>query len=202
MEGWKEMNESEPQEAKIENQNENSKSMIRQMIETILYFAVILCAVLLIQRFIIQPVEVDGISMEDTLTNGNHLLLEKVSYWFDDPKRFDVVVFQPYDTDEDMYYIKRIIGLPGETLQIFDNIIYINGVPLEDNHGKENIIEDYGIASEPITLREDEFFVLGDNRNHSKDSRDESVGVIKQESILGKAWFRIWPLNKLGFIKH
>jgi signal peptidase I len=202
MEDWNEENESTAQEVKVETESEKSKSLIRQIIETILYFAIILGAVLLIQRFIIQPVEVDGKSMEATLSNGNHLLLEKVSYWFGGPERFDVVVFQPYDDEEEMYYIKRIIGLPGETVQIIDNIIYINGEPLEENYGKESEIIDSGIAAEPITLGDDEYFVLGDNRNNSKDSRSESVGAIKRESILGKAWCRIWPLNKFGFIKH
>lgn len=202
MEDWNKLSESESQEVKAETENGNSKSLIRQIIETILYFVVILGAVLLIQRFIIQPVEVDGKSMEATLSNGNHLLLEKVSYCFDNPERFDVVVFQPYDTDAKMYYIKRIIGLPGETVQIIDNIIYINGEPLEENYGKENEIRDNGIANDPITLGDDEYFVLGDNRNNSKDSRNESVGSINRESILGKAWCRIWPLNKFGFIKH
>ena len=96
MEDWNEVNESTSQRVKVETENEKSKSLIRQIIETILYFVVILGAVLLIQRFIIQPVEVDGKSMEATLSNGNHLLLEKVSYWVGDPERFDVVVFQPY----------------------------------------------------------------------------------------------------------
>lgn len=202
MEDWKDRNDSTSQEAKVETEHEESKSVVRQIVETILYFVVIFTAVLFIQRFIIQPVEVDGKSMEDTLNNGNHLLLEKVSYWFGDPERYDVVVFQPYDTDEEMYYIKRIIGLPGETVQILDNIIYINGEPLQENHGKENEIRDNGIASEPVTLGEEEYFVLGDNRNSSKDSRSESVGAIKRDSILGKAWCRFWPLNKFGFIKH
>ena len=193
-------NESVTPELNVESANQ--KSAFRQVIETILYFVVILGAVFLIQRYVIQPVEVDGISMEATLDDENHLLLEKVSYWFAGPKRYDVIVFQPYEYEKGMYYIKRVIGLPGETVQILDNIIYINGEPLSENFGKENVIQDAGIAMEPITLLEDEYFVLGDNRNHSKDSRNETVGVVNKDSILGKAWCRIWPLNQFGIIKH
>lgn len=192
--------ESVPQ--KLEKQKNNSKSMVQQVLETILYFSFLLLAVLVIQRFIVQPVEVDGKSMETTLSDGNHLLLEKVSYLFGEPKRFDVIVFQPYMKKKEMYYIKRVIGLPGETVQIIDNIIYINGKPLIENFGKENEIRFDGIAENPIKLSDDEYFVLGDNRNNSKDSRSEAVGPIKRKSILGKAWCRIWPLNQLGFVKH
>jgi signal peptidase I len=187
---------------KLRKDDKKNKSVVRQIIETVLYFIVILIVVLLIQRFVVQPVEVDGSSMEATLGNGNHLLLEKVSYWFGDPKRFDVIVFQPYETDDEMYYIKRVIGLPNETVQIIGNIIYIDGEPLSENFGKENVIRYAGIASEPIKLGKDDYFVLGDNRNNSRDSRDETVGKVKRESILGKAWCRIWPINKFGFIRH
>lgn len=192
--------ESVPQ--KLEKQKNNSKSMVQQVLETIFYFSFLLLAVLVIQRFVVQPVEVDGKSMETTLSDGNHLLLEKVSYLFGEPKRFDVIVFQPYMKKKEMYYIKRVIGLPGETVQIIDNIIYINGKPLIENFGKENEIRYDGIAENPIKLSADEYFVLGDNRNNSKDSRSETVGPIKRKSILGKAWCRIWPLNQLGFVKH
>lgn len=178
------------------------KSFLRQVVETILYFATILVAVLVVQRYIIQPVEVNGSSMETTLSDKNHLLLEKVSYLFSEPKRFDVVVFHPYEDEKDVCYIKRIIGLPGETVQIIDNVIYINGEPLQENYGRENVIVDAGIASEPITLSDNEYFVLGDNRNNSKDSRNESVGTVSKDSILGRAWCRIWPLSDFEFIAH
>lgn len=182
--------------------SEEPKSTMRQVVDTIVYFIIVLVAVLLIQRFIVQPVEVDGASMESTLHSEDHLLLEKLSYRFSDPKRFDVIVFQPYRTKDDVYYIKRVIGLPGETVQIVDNIIYINGEPLIENYGKENVIRDPKSAREPIQLGEDEYFVLGDNRNHSSDSRDKDIGVVNRKFILGKAWLRIWPLSDIGFIKH
>lgn len=181
---------------------EKKKGLVRQVIETVLYFAVVLSIVLIVERFIMQPVEVDGSSMEPTLSDKNHLLLEKVTYLFSNPERFDVIVFQPFEEEEDLFYIKRIIGLPGEHVCINNNIIYINGEPLLENYGKENVIIDPGIAKDEIILGEDEYFVMGDNRNHSRDSRDSKVGVIKEKSILGRAWCRVWPLNELGIIKH
>ena len=100
------------------------------------------------------------------------------------------------------YYIKRIIGLPGETVQIDENgNIYINGELLEENYGAETI-QNPGRAAKPITLGDDEYFVMGDNRNNSKDSRSEEVGNVKRSQIIGRAWLRIWPLNKFGLLKH
>ena len=121
-------------------------------------------------------------------------------YRFRDPERYDIVVF-PYRLEENTYYIKRIIGLPGETVQIVDGYVYINGVQLDEHYGNE-IMEKPGIAAEPVTLGEDEYFVLGDNRNNSQDSRTASVGVIHRDEILGRAWVRIWPLSDFGVIKH
>ena len=100
------------------------------------------------------------------------------------------------------YYVKRVIGLPGETVQIdLEGNIYINGEILEEDYGKEKI-NFPGLAVEPITLGDDEYFVMGDNRNNSSDSRDPSVGNIRRSNIIGKAWVRIWPLNKFGVLKH
>lgn len=179
-----------------------AKSFLRQSIETVAYFIIIFLVVLLVQRFIIQPVEVNGSSMEPTLHNNNHVLLEKISYSLSEPKRFDVIVFRPYEYDKELYYIKRVIGLPGETVQIMDSVIFINGERLDENYGLENVIKGAGIAGEKIVLGEGEYFVLGDNRNNSKDSRDPSVGVVKQDAILGRAWCTIWPFKDFGIVKH
>ncbi|MDE5866261.1 MAG: signal peptidase I, partial [Lachnospiraceae bacterium] len=108
----------------------------------------------------------------------------------------------PFLHEERKYYIKRIIGMPGETIYIDEEgNIYINDEILEEGYGKE-VIENPGRAYEPITLGDDEYFVMGDNRNNSSDSRDPSVGNIKRENIIGRAWLRIWPFDKFGFIKH
>ena len=127
--------------------------------------------------------------------------VDKITYRFSEPKRFDIIVF-PFQYDTDTYYIKRIIGMPGETVQIdYDGNIYINGSLLEESYGRE-VIQNPGRAAEPITLGEDEYFVMGDNRNNSSDSRDPSVGNIHRKDIIGRAWVRIWPFSKFGVLKH
>ena len=139
--------------------------------------------------------------METTLSDGDNLLVDKITYRFSDPKRFDIIVF-PFQYDTDTYYIKRIIGMPGETVQIdYDGNIYINGSLMEESYGRE-VIQNPGRAAEPITLGEDEYFVMGDNRNNSSDSRDPSVGNIHRKDIIGRAWVRIWPFSKFGVLKH
>ena len=138
--------------------------------------------------------------METTLSDRDNLIVDKISYRFRDPERFEIIVF-PFQYEEHTYYIKRIIGLPGETVQVIDGYVYINGEMLDENYGLE-VMDDPGIAAEPITLGEDEYFVLGDNRNHSSDSRDPSVGVLHRDDIMGRAWIRIWPFDKFGVIKH
>ena len=139
--------------------------------------------------------------MEPMLTNGDNLIVDKISYRFQDPERYDIIVF-PFKYEEKTYYIKRIIGLPGETVQIDDaGNIFIDGELLEESYGKE-VINDPGRAAQLITLQDDEYFVLGDNRNDSSDSRVEAVGNIKREDIIGRAWVRIYPFDHIGVLKH
>lgn len=137
------------------------------------------------------------------MSEGDNLIVDKITYRFSDPKRFDIIVF-PFRYQENTYYIKRIIGLPGETVQIDDDgNIYIDGELLQESFGREVIRpETVGIASEPVVLGDDEYFVMGDNRNNSTDSRTEIVGNIHRSEIIGRAWVRIWPLSKMGFLKH
>ena len=147
-----------------------------------------------------QRTEVSGQSMEPTLQNGDSLLIEKVSYRFGTPKRFDIIVF-PYQYGNDQFFIKRIIGLPSESIRIdYEGNIYINGEVLEENYGAE-VILDPGRAETEVVLGEDEFFVMGDNRNHSMDSRDISVGSIKKSDITGRAFVRIYPFSSFGSIR-
>ncbi len=174
---------------------------VREILSWIFYIAFVILATWLILHFVGQRTVVDGSSMNDTLMDGDNLIVEKLSYRFGDPQRFDIIVFRPYE-DSNEYYIKRIIGLPGETVRIDkDGTIYINGDVLEENYGKETI-ERPGRAQEEILLGENEYFVLGDNRNNSTDSRYERVGNVKRSSIVGKAWVRIWPFNSIGFLTH
>lgn len=183
-----------------EGDQEQEKSPLRELVGMILYIGVVLVITFLIITFVGQRTHVSGESMKNTLDHGDQLIVDKITYRFQKPLRYDIIVF-PYKYEENTYYIKRIIGLPGETVQIADGEIYINGEALRETYGRE-VIRDPGTAAEPVTLKEDEYFVLGDNRNASSDSREPSVGVIHREDIVGRAWIRIWPLNKAGILKH
>lgn len=177
--------------------------VMKEMISTLLYLLGVLCLTWLVITFVGQRTEVDGASMEPTLSNGDNLIVDKLSYRFRDPERFDIIVF-PFKYKERTYYIKRIIGLPGETVQIDEQgNIYINGEVLSESYGREIIRpENVGLAAEPIVLGEDEYFVMGDNRNNSTDSRFPQVGNIKREDIIGRAWVRIWPFSGFGVLRH
>ena len=159
------------------------KGIVKELFGWIVFIVVVVVASYLIVTFVGQRTEVSGSSMETTLSSGDQLIVDKISYRFRDPKRYDIVVF-PYRYEESTYYIKRIIGLPGETVQIVDGMVYINGSPLNEHYGNE-VIEDPGSAAEPITLGDDEYFVLGDNRNNSQDSRASNVGLIHRDELLG-----------------
>ncbi len=192
------MEEQKRQETSEKGQEKNP---VREVLSTILYLALVILAAYLIVTFVGQRTEVNGSSMENTLDNGDNLIVDKISYRLGSPKRFDVVVF-PYPQNPSTYFIKRVIGLPGETVQIDSSgKIYINGQVLEENFGRE-VISNPGLAQEPIKLGEDQYFVLGDNRNNSMDSRDSRVGLISGKSMVGKAFLRIWPLNKFGLVRH
>lgn len=192
------MEEQKRQETSEKRQEQNP---VREVLSTILYLVLVILAAYLIVTFVGQRTEVNGSSMENTLDNGDNLIVDKISYRLGSPKRFDVVVF-PYPQNPSTYFIKRVIGLPGETVQIDSSgKIYINGQVLEENFGRE-VISNPGLAQEPIKLGEDQYFVLGDNRNNSMDSRDSRVGLISGKSMVGKAFLRIWPLNKFGLVRH
>lgn len=177
--------------------------VMKELLSTAIYLLCVLGAVWLVITFVGQRTEVEGASMENTLHNGDNLIVDKLSYRFHDPERFDIIVF-PFQYQDNTYYIKRIIGLPGETVQIKeDGSIYINGEKLQESYGREVIQpENIGRAADPIELGEDEYFVMGDNRNNSSDSRTDIVGNIKREDIIGKAWLRIWPFSDFGVLQH
>ncbi len=182
---------------------------LKEILSTSMYLLIVLAATYLIVNFVGQRTIVNGASMEPTLYGtdkndsdkvGDNLIVDKITYRFNEPQRYDIIVFPFQYSDE--FYIKRIIGMPGETVQIDeDGVIYINGEVLQEGYGKE-VILDPGRASEPIVLGDDEYFVLGDNRNNSADSRTEVVGNIKREDIIGRAWLRIWPLSRFGLLEH
>lgn len=131
-----------------------------------------------------------GDSMEPLLCNGQEILMNKVIYRLSSPKRGDVIVFLPNGNQNSHYYVKRVVGLPGETIQIKEGNVYINGTLLEEDEAFDKMT-DAGIAQNGLDLALDEFFVLGDNRNSSEDSRSGNIGAVNRDTIIGKAWFHM-----------
>lgn len=183
-----------------ENYEEKKPGILREILGFLIYVGLVVGITFFIITFVGQRTYVSGSSMENTLSHGDNLIVDKITYRFSDPKRYDIIVF-PFRHEENVYYIKRIIGLPGETIQIQDGSIYINGEILSESYGRE-VMKSAGLAEDPITLGEGEYFVLGDNRNDSMDSRDPGVSTIHRDEIIGRAWVRIWPLDEIGVLKH
>lgn len=143
-----------------------------------------------------------GDSMQPMMDNGDVVLVNQVVYNISQPKRFDVIVFKPNGNENEQYYIRRIIGLPGETVQISDGKIRIDGEELEEQDLNVSELENAGIAEEPVTVGGDEYFVLGDNRLELSDSRDADIGNVNKDDIYGKAWL-IWsPRKHFGLIRY
>ena len=177
----------------IEPENKNLKKELFSWIKVVL-LAVILAIV--INNFVIINAKVDSGSMENTLmTNGRALGL-RFSYWFSDPERFDIIVFK-FPDDESQKFVKRVIGLPGDTVEMVDGLVYINGseIPLNDEFIREepNTNLEFG----PVTVPEDSYFVLGDNRNHSNDSRLWDNTFVTKDEVLGKVVLSYWPDFKI-----
>lgn len=168
---------------------------------TILYILFVCGLTILVIKYVGQRTLVDGSSMEPELSDGDNLIVDKITYRFREPERFDIIVF-PSEEDPEIYYIKRVIGLPGETVRIdSEGFIYINEERLAESYGRE-VIADPGMAEAGIVLGDDEYFVLGDNRNNSLDSRNGRVGAVASDEIVGRAWIRIYPFDKIGMIQH
>lgn len=176
------------------------QSKAKEIIGLIIYCIIVVAIMFCVIKFVGQRTIVIGDSMNPTLEDGENLITDKITYRFKDPKRFDIIVF-PQKANTSKLLIKRIIGMPGETVEIKDGRVYINGYELNETYGNE-VMNDGGLASDAITLGPDEYFVLGDNRNNSQDSRFASVGNIQRSDIIGRAWVRIWPLDKVTLLKH
>lgn len=207
-------NDSPIKEASSQKE-ESPASKKKDMIEFIVYLAVVIALVYLIITFVGQRTVVNGCSMDNTLKDGQSLIMDKISYRFGNPGRFDIVVFPgpaeefgsgdseegPESKANRPYYIKRVIGLPGETVDIVNNKVYIDGNELtSDIYSIDGFTEDPGELDFPMTLKDNEYFCLGDNRPQSYDSRYEAVGTVSRDEIIGKVWIRIWPLNKFGSV--
>lgn len=179
-------------------EKESKSPLVRKILVKTFLWVVQIAAVIFLAYIIVyyalEKTEMIGISMESTLLDRDEIIINKFSYRFSDPKRFDVIVFKKSGNEHSYYDIKRIIGLPGERLQIIDGQIYINGEVVPDIVNVEEM-HNYGLADEEILLEENEYFVLGDNRNNSEDSRFASIGTIRRDEIVGKAFIRLKPFN-------
>lgn len=182
---------------KEEPEQSEQRSVFKTVASFLICTAIAFLLGILITKFVANHTMVDGSSMEPALQNGDNLIVEKISYLAGDPDRFDIIVFKQ---NENTCYIKRVVGLPGERIQIQNGKTYVNGKPIYDAFG-DGDMDDGGIASKEITLGQDEYFVLGDNRDGSEDSRSEKVGPVKAEQIEGRAWFRITPLQNFGILE-
>ena len=173
------------------------RSIIKELLQWAAAFIAAIAAALLINNFVIVNAQIPSSSMEDTIMPGDRVFGNRLSYVLWEPERFDFNIFR-YPDDESQLFIKRIIGLPGETVEIRDGHIYINGsdTPLEDVETKEPMEGSFG----PYTVPEDCYFVMGDNRNNSRYSRYWEHTFVTEDEILGKAVFRYWPVNMMKFL--
>ncbi len=176
---------------------DGERRTVRYITKWIVDLAVVFVLALFLVQYMGMQYRVSGHSMEPALEDGDTVLVNRVVYRFSQPKRLDLAVFRARDGSR--LYLKRIIGLPGETVQIQDGRVYINGTPL-DLPGGLSEAGLAGMADVPTELGENEYFLLGDNRSSSEDSRFENIGNVSLDQIVGKAWFLASPLNRLGFL--
>jgi len=151
---------------------------------------------LFMRNFVFRIADVNGHSMEPTLSHGDYVLLSRVGYWFNDPQAGDIVAF-PFRENPSEYYIKRILAVPGDVVDFYNNRFVVNGVEPYFDFVKVDVIS-AGDIDLPLTVGEGEFFVLGDNRNSSKDSRYSAVGAVAERDMLGRVVMRFWPLDRFG----
>ena len=180
------------------------KHFYKNRIRSVLFWTVEIAAVLLLAAlfsvFMCKSTVVQEGSMEPTLEAGNEVLINTAAYRFSSPKRGDIIAFRLGDDSSSSIHIKRIICLPGETILIDEGQVVIDGEP----YTEENMpaIENPGVAETTLTLGKNEYFVLGDNRNSSEDSRYTTIGMVQKDNIIGKIWFRTGPFSEIGLIRR
>lgn len=176
-----------------------SPMLIKEISGWIFGIVVTIFIAYVLSYFVGMTTSVIGVSMEPSLYNGQTIFVDRFSYVLTSPGRGDVIVFLPNGNENAHYYVKRVVAVPGDTVQIMDGRLYVNGILQEDAFDK---MADAGIAENTVFLQRDEYFVLGDNRNSSEDSRSANIGPVKQADIIGKAWFRLGTEDSsMGFIK-
>ncbi len=173
--------------------------IVKEVITWMIEIAIVLGIAFVFVYYIGLRTSVVGQSMAPTLENKQEILVNRFIYSISNPKPNDIVVFLPNGNEKAHYYVKRIIGVPGDTVQIKDGAVYVNGGLFEEAVETAAIL-DAELAADEIVLGEDEYFVLGDNRNNSEDSRYANIGNVKKEYIIGKAWFVVSPYKEFGFL--
>lgn len=181
-----------------EELHNNDKSYRRAInIDLLIYIVVLVVAVLSVRMFIGEPVRVKGDSMYPTLFDRERLIIEKITYYFKEPERGDIIIcYYPGYTES---CVKRVIGLPGDIIEIKDNVLYINGAPLDESEYWDDIMYQ---DVEPHLVSMGSVYVMGDNRNYSGDSRSPLIGDIPYNKIVGKAVFVMWPFDSLRVVEH
>lgn len=172
---------------------------MKKIIKEILPYALIVGAVLLLNRFVVINAKIPSQSMETTLMIGDRLFGNRLAYLNSDPKRYDIVIFH-YPDDESQLFVKRLIGLPGDTIEVKNGVVYINGEhdDTDDGFTSTDLYDDFG----PYTVPDNCYFMMGDNRAHSNDSRFWTTTCVRRDQIVARAGFRYWPLNKIGFVNQ
>lgn len=182
----------------LENRREDRRKIIREILFTLLEVAFVVLLAFLITHYGMETFTVSGQYMSPTLNDGDRILVNKMSYRIHSIKRNDVVIVKQSGSEHNYYSVERVIALPGESIQIKDGKVYIDGKEYEEKYDFP-VMENGGLALENVTLDENEYFVLCDNRNNGEDSRNASVGNILKENIVGKAWIR---MNTVELISH
>ena len=191
------MDQNEKKFLKAEKKNETPKKSIKQEIfEWIMVIVVAAALAFVVRTFIFEPVRVDGASMMDTLVDGEYMIATKFDYLLSDPERFDIVICNYPNTNDGMYRVKRVIGMPGDIIQLLSGQLYVNGEHVEQNFDMHSITENFG----PYTVPEGHYFVLGDNRNNSKDSRSALVGPLPRDMIKGHVQAVVFPFGNFRLI--
>ena len=176
--------------------NKKSGGAVNTLLNTGLFILAVLVITFIMSKYIVTRVTVHNHSMDHTLLEGDSVLIDKISYRFRDPQRFDIIVFKQKGTGEDL--IKRVIGLPNETVRIVDGKFIIDGEELEDIKGLD-APDEAGLAASPIKLSVGEYFVVGDNRAESIDSRYDEVGTVTSTRITGRMFLRVYPFSRIRF---
>lgn len=179
-------------------EEKKKKSLGRELMENVLLVVLVLVVVWAVKNYVLINAVIPSASMENTIMTGDRIFGSRLSYEFGEPQRGDIAIFR-YPDDESQLYIKRVIGLPGDKIEIIDGAVYLNDseTPLEESYLPEKAEVDYG----PYYVPEGHYFMLGDNRNWSKDSRLWENTYVAQDKILAKAVFRYYPFDKIGTIE-